>query len=339
MAVAEIPSGHTDPVLVRKERSLFQESMYRLFKNKAATISLVFIAILMFFAFIVAPFTSFFQDPLQQDLMLNNSVPEWLMFLMPEGAGNYVTINNDYILGADHLGRDTLSRLMHGARVSLSVAIVASTISLVLGTTYGLISGFAGGSVDGVMMRFVDFIYGFPFLIVVILMQSFFKAVARQGTGNGFMNALIQINDAMGGLFFMFIAISLVNWIGMARIARGQVLSQKKKEYVEAATSIGATDTRVMSRHILPNILGPLIVAETLAIPGYIATEAFLSFIGLGVDPPTASWGIMISEAARGIRSFPTQVLMPAFMLSITTLAFNFLGDGLRDALDPKMGE
>lgn len=339
MAVAEIPSGHTDPVLVRKERSLFQESMHRLFKNKAATISLVFICILVFVAFILAPLTNVFKDPLQQDLMQNNSVPEWLLFIMPEGAENYVTIDNDYILGADHLGRDTLSRLIHGARVSLTVAIVASVVSLAVGTTYGVISGFAGGSVDGVMMRIVDFIYGFPFLIVVILLQSFLKAQARQGTTNPFMNGLIQINDMTGGLFFMFIAIALVGWIGMARIARGQVLSQKKKEYVEAATSIGATDTRVMSRHILPNILGPLIVAETLAIPGYIALEAFLSFIGLGVDPPTSSWGIMISEAARGIRSYPTQVLMPALMLSVTTLTFNFLGDGLRDALDPKMGE
>jgi len=339
MAVAEIPSKHTDPVLVRKERSLFQESMHRLFKNKAATISLVFIALLMFVAFIIAPLTNVFQDPFQQDLSANNAVPEWMMFLMPAGAENYVTVNNDYILGADHLGRDILSRVTHGARISLSVAIVASTVSLVLGTVYGLVSGFAGGSVDGVMMRIVDFIYGFPFLIVVILLQSFLKAQARQGSTSGFMNAIIQINDTMGGLFFLFIAIGLVNWIGMARIARGQVLSQKKKEYVEAATSIGATDTRVMSRHILPNILGPLIVAETLAIPGYIATEAFLSFIGLGVDPPTPSWGIMISEAARGIRSFPNQVLVPAVLLSVTTLTFNFLGDGLRDALDPKMGE
>ena len=293
----------------------------------------------MLVAFVIAPFTSVFKDPLVQDLMVNNAVPEWLLFLMPEGAENYATIDNNYLLGADHLGRDMLARVMHGARVSLSVAIVASMFSLVVGTTYGVISGYAGGAVDNVMMRIVDFVYGFPFLIVVILLQSFLKAQARQGTSSPFMNSLITANDAMGGLLFLFIAIGLVNWIGMARIARGQVLSQKKKEYVEAATSIGATDTRVMSRHILPNILGPLIVAETLAIPGYIATEAFLSFIGLGVDPPTPSWGIMISEAARGIRSYPTQVLMPAIMLSVTTLTFNFLGDGLRDALDPKMNE
>ncbi len=193
-----------------------------------------------------------------------------------------------------------------------------------------------GARTDGILMRIVDFIYAFPFLIVVILMQSFFKAQARQGA-TGIMGAMVSINNTMGGLFFLFIAIALVNWIGMARIARGQVLSQKKKEYVEAAESIGATDTSVMGKHILPNILGPLIVAETLAIPGYIFLEAFLSFIGLGVDPPTPSWGIMISEAARGIRSFPNQVLVTAIMLSVTTLAFNFMGDGLRDAFDPRM--
>ncbi|MCA9951509.1 MAG: ABC transporter permease [Anaerolineales bacterium] len=338
MSVAEIPSGQIDGIPVRKERSLLQESIHRLFQNRAATISLIFIIILMFLAFIVAPLTEVFLDPVQQDLAANNAVPEWMLFLLPDGAENYATINNLYVLGADHLGRDILSRSIHGARISLSVAIVASTVSLVIGTIYGLIAGYSGGTVDSVMMRFVDFVYGFPFLIVVILLQSFFKAQARQGA-DGILGAMVQINNTMGGMFFLFIAIGLVNWIGMARIARGQVLSQKKKEYVEAAESIGSTDTRVMSKHILPNILGPLIVAETLAIPGYIFTEAFLSFIGLGVDPPTPSWGIMISDAARAIRSFPNQVLVPAIFLSVTTLAFNYLGDGLRDAFDPRMKE
>ncbi|MDX1414766.1 MAG: ABC transporter permease [Candidatus Promineifilaceae bacterium] len=334
MAVAEIPTGVE--IVTRKERSLFQQSMQRLLQNKIAVASLIFLIILFIIAFIIAPFTNVFLDPLQQDLTANNAVPEWMLFLLPPGAENYATINNTYILGADHLGRDVLSRTMNGARISLSVAIVASTVSLVIGTVYGLISGYSGGRTDSIMMRIVDFIYGFPFLIVVILMQAFFKAQARQGA-TGMMGAMVSINDSMGGMFFLFIAIGLVNWIGMARIARGQVLSQKKKEYVEAAESIGASETSVMGKHILPNILGPLIVAETLAIPGYIFTEAFLSFIGLGVDPPTPSWGIMISEAARGIRSYPNQVLVPAIMLSVTTLAFNFLGDGLRDAFDPRM--
>jgi len=143
----------------------------------------------------------------------------------------------------------------------------------------------------------------------------------------------------MGGMLLLFIAIGLVNWIGMARIARGQVLSLKQKEFIEAAHSMGSGDLRIIGRHLIPNILGPLIVFETLAIPGYIFTEAFLSFIGLGVDPPTASWGIMISEAVQGIRSYPLQTLVPAIALSLTTLAFNFLGDGLRDAFDPRMAE
>jgi oligopeptide transport system permease protein len=141
----------------------------------------------------------------------------------------------------------------------------------------------------------------------------------------------------MGGMLFLFIAIGLIDWIGMARIARGQVLQYKRMEFVEAAHAVGSSDTRIVMKHLLPNILGPLIVAISLAIPGYIFLEAFLSFIGLGVNPPTPSWGIMISEAVQGLRSFPTQVLVPALALCLTTLAFNFLGDGLRDALDPRM--
>jgi oligopeptide transport system permease protein len=188
-------------------------------------------------------------------------------------------------------------------------------------------------------MRIVDFLYAFPFLIVVILLQSYFKALARQGIEGGFAGVIIQINNSMGGMFFLFIAIGLINWLALARIARGQVLSYKRKEFVEAAHAMGASDTRIMFRHLLPNIIGPLIIAETLAIPGYIFLEAFLSFIGLGVDPPTPSWGIMISEAAKGLRTYPNQILIPAIFLCITTLAFNFLGDGLRDAFDPRMKE
>jgi len=191
--------------------------------------------------------------------------------------------------------------------------------------------------VDNVMMRTVDFLYAFPFLVVVILLQTYFKAIARQSEGGeGLGLVLINLNKDMGGLLFLFIAIGLINWLGMARIARGQVLSYKKKEFVEAARAVGANDTRILIKHLFPNILGPLIVAETLAIPGYIFTESFLSFIGLGVDAPTPSWGIMISEGVKGLRSYPNQILVPAVALSLTTLAFNFLGDGLRDAFDPR---
>jgi len=207
------------------------------------------------------------------------------------------------------------------------------------GTVYGLVSGYVGGTVDDIMMRFVDFLYGFPFLIVVILLQTYFKALARRGAEGGIGQIIVGINNSMGGMFFLFIAIGLINWLAMARIARGQVLSVREKEYVESAKAVGAADIRIIFRHVLPNILGPLIVYETLAIPGYIFLEAFLSFIGLGVDAPTPSWGIMISEAAPAIRSYPNQLLPPAIALTLTTLAFNFMGDGLRDAFDPRLKE
>jgi oligopeptide transport system permease protein len=328
MAVAELEVTET---LVRKERSLFEESMIRLIRNKVAVVSGVYIILLLLaaiFAHLIAPF-----DFASQDLLQNNAVPRWMLVVMPKGAENYVTISDKFPLGADHLGRDLLSRTLYGARVSLSFAIAASLVSLVIGTIYGMISGYIGGRVDDIMMRIVDFLYAFPFLVVVILLQTYFKALERRG-GTSF---IFTLNDQLGGMFFLFIAIGLIDWIGMARISRGQVLQYKRMEFVEAAHAVGASGTRIMMRHLLPNVLGPLIVAESLNIPGYIFTEAFLSFIGLGVNAPTPSWGIMISEAVQGLRSYPNQVLVPAIALSLTTLAFNFLGDGLRDALDPRL--
>ena len=330
MAVAELAPQQT---LVRKERSLWEEAWIRLLKNKIAVASMIFLLILALvaaFAHVIAPY-----GYAEQDLINNNAIPEWMLFLMPAGAENYATISDKFPLGADHLGRDLLSRTMYGARVSLGFAFVAAAISLFLGTIYGLISGFLGGTLDNVMMRVVDFLYAFPFLVVVILMQTYFKAIERRGGASLFF----EVNDAMGGMLFLFIAIGLIDWVGTARISRGQVLQQKRMEFIEAAKAVGASGTRITMKHLLPNILGPLIVYTSLQIPGYIFLEAFLSFIGLGVNPPTPSWGKLISEAVQGLRSFPNQVLVPAVALSLTTLAFNFLGDGLRDALDPRMKE
>ena len=328
MAIAELEATET---LVRKERSLLQESWIRLKRNKVAVISLIFITLLVLtaiFANFVAPF-----DYATQDLLKNNAVPKWMLFLLPENAENYATISEKFPLGADHLGRDLLSRALYGARVSLGFAFVASLVSLIIGTIYGMISGYVGGRLDDIMMRIVAFLYAFTFLVVVILLQTYFKAIERRGGGG----LIFDLNAQMGGMFFLFIAIGLIDWIGMARIARGSVLQYKRMEFIEAAHAVGASGTRIMMRHLLPNLLGPLIVAESLNIPGYIFTEAFLSFIGLGVNAPTPSWGIMISEAIQSLRSFPNQVLIPAIALSLTTLAFNFLGDGVRDALDPRL--
>ena len=303
----------------RRERSPWAMAFRQLLRNRLAVVSAVFIIFVVF----VATFASFIAP---YDFSTNHL------------EDNYALPGSKYLLGADALGRDILSRTIYGARVSISVAVVAATVSLVVGITYGLISGYFGGRVDDIMMRIVDFLYGFPILIVVILMQVYFKAISRRGA-TGLAGLAISANQAMGGLLFIFIAMGLLNWITMARITRGQVLSYKEKDFILAAHMVGASVPRIIFRHLLPNVLGPCIVQETLSIPGYILTEAFLSFIGLGVDPPTPSWGIMIQEGYQALRSYPHVLLAPSMALTLTVLAFNFLGDGLRDALDPRLYE
>jgi ABC-type dipeptide/oligopeptide/nickel transport system permease subunit len=304
--------------IVRKPRSPLQDAWIILLQNKVAVGSGIFL-ILLALAAIFAPLIT--PQGIDEQTLKEN--------YMPPGA--------KYLLGADQFGRDILSRTVFGARVSLSVAVVGAAISLGIGLAYGLISGYFGGTVDNVMMRIVDIIYGFPFLIFVILLQVYFKAVANRGGGGIMAAPVVALDRRLGGMLFIFIAMGALDWIGMARIARGQVLSYKEMEFVEGARSIGASDMRIVFRHLLPNILGPCIVSETMAIPGYIFLEAFLSFIGLGVNAPTPSWGIMINEGYKAMRSHLHVLLPPAIALVMTTLAFNFLGDGLRDAFDPRM--
>lgn len=314
MAIVEGTSQSLIPV--RKPRSLLSEAFRQLLHNKLAVASGIFIILLILIAI--------FAD-----------------FIAPSGfsegrlVDNYAAPGAEFPLGADFMGRDVLSRTIYGARVSLSVAIVAATVSLIVGLVYGLIAGFFGGRIDDLMMRTVDFLYGLPILIFVILLQVYFKALDRSG-GTGFVGLIVGINDRLGGLFFLFVAIGLLNWLTMARITRGLVLSAKQKEFIEAAHAIGSSRLRIIFRHLLPNVLGPCIVQETLQIPNYILLEAFLSFIGLGVDSPTPSWGIMIQEGYQALRSSPHIIFAPAVALTVTVLAFNFLGDGLRDALDPR---
>jgi oligopeptide transport system permease protein len=219
----------------------------------------------------------------------------------------------------------------------LAVAFVGPIISLLVGVIYGSISGYFGGTVDNWMMRVVDVLYAFPSLLFIILLMAFFRTTLSDIQPGTFAYSLSQADEKLGGMLFIFIGIGLTAWETMARLTRGQVLSVREKEYVEAAHTIGANNWRIMFKHILPNILGPLIVNETLAIPAYISTEAFLSFIGLGVNPPTPSWGAMISDGSRVVRTYPNQAIFPAMALAVTMFAFNFLGDGLRDAFDPRL--
>jgi oligopeptide transport system permease protein len=320
--------------LTRKREGLFQDAVRRLVKNRAAVVGLTIIVLLILMA-VFAPLLA----PKRFDtqvLVDQNKAPKWVIALFPT-MKPYAKVSEVYPLGADYVGRDLLSRIIYGSRVSLAVAFIGPLISLIIGVIYGSISGYFGGRVDNIMMRIVDILYAFPSLLFIILMLAFFRSTMSHVQPGSFAYMLNKVDEALGGMFFIFVGIGLTAWETMARLTRGQVLSLREKEFVEAAHTIGASNLRIMFRHILPNILGPLVVAETLAIPGYIGTEAFLSFIGLGVNPPTPSWGAMISDGATAIRSYPNQAIFPALALAITMFAFNFLGDGLRDALDPRL--
>lgn len=331
-------SGDAGNPLSLKSESLGKDAFRRLIRNRAAIIGGVIIILLylmMIFADKIAPF-----DYATQTLPEQNTVPPWLLEVFPsmKAYGKSPVDNpNKYILGADYVGRDLLSRIIYGSRVSLILAIIGPLISLIIGVIYGSISGFFGGRVDNIMMRVVDVLYAFPSLLFTILLMTFFRNSLANPEPGSFGAALSALDRSLGGMLFIFIGIGLTAWETMARLTRGQVLSMKEKEFIEAARSIGSSDSRIMFRHIMPNIVGPLVVSETLAIPGYINTEAFLSFIGLGVNPPMPSWGAMISDGSKVVRTYPNQTIFPALMLAITMFAFNFLGDGLRDALDPQM--
>jgi oligopeptide transport system permease protein len=328
------PFGSAGAPLTNKREGLFQDAVRRLVKNRAAVIGLTIIVLLILMA-IFAPLIAV--KPFDVQVLADqNKAPQWVVSLFPT-MKPYAKISDAYPLGADYVGRDLFSRIVYGARVSLAVAFVGPLISLIIGVIYGSISGYFGGRVDNAMMRIVDILYAFPSLLFIILLLAFFRSSLSHLQPGSPAYFLSKIDEALGGMFFIFVGIGLTAWETMARLTRGQVLSLREKEFVEAAHTIGASNLRIMFRHILPNILGPLVVAETLAIPGYIATEAFLSFIGLGVNPPTPSWGAMISDGSNAIRSYPNQAIFPALALAITMFAFNFLGDGLRDALDPRL--
>ena len=217
-------------------------------------------------------------------------------------------------LGTDTLGRDLFVRILYGGRVSMSVGFCATAVALIIGVFYGAISGFLGGKIDMLMMRIVDIIFALPFTVFVILLMVFF--------GRKFV--------------LLFVAIGAVQWLTMARIVRGQVLSLRHQEFIEAAEALGLSKPRIIFRHMIPNALGPIIVYATLTVPAVMLLEAFLSFLGLGVEPPMSSWGVLIKEGAEVMEEFPWLLVFPGLVLAITLFSLNFLGDGLRDALDPR---
>ena len=303
-------------------RTLGQEALGRLFRNKASVAGMIIIAfflMLVIFAPQMAPY-----DPLEFHSGQDFLPPAWV----ESRAGK--SGSPDFLLGTDTLGRDVLSRVIYGARVSMLVGFLPTIIILVLGTTIGMVAGYFGGRVDNYLMRFTDIVYGFPDLLFFII-----AIVALRDT---------WIGELMNGLALLFVALAIINWVGVARIVRGQILSLKEMEFIEAARCIGATNSRIMFRHLLPNSLGPIVVVAAFTIPNMIIAEAILGYLGLGLRPATdlssffvTSWGALLLEGQTAINAQPFMLLAPAVCVALVVLAFTFLGDGLRDALDPQL--
>lgn len=289
--------------IARPSTSFWQDGMRRLFKNKVAIVCIVVLALIILaavFVPILSPFTYS-----EQHVTHSN---EGMFFTCPDTG-------HIHLCGTDDLGRDIFVRLWEGARVSLTIAFVAVLVNCVVGLTYGGISGYFGGWLDNVMMRVVEVINGIPYMIVVILL-------------------MMVLDPGMGAII---VAYSLVGWTGMARLVRGQIVALKEQEFVIAAQAMGAKPSRIIAKHLLPNLLSVVIVNVTLAIPSVIFSEAFLSFIGLGVPIPMSSWGTLANDAIIVFRSYPMQLFLPSLCICLTMLGFNLLGDALRDAFDPKL--
>lgn len=283
----------TDIATAEEGTSLWKDAWLRLKKNRLAIIGLFVLLTCIALALLTPLIAPYAYDA--QDLDLGAT---------PPSAAHW--------LGTDIFGRDMLTQILYGGRISLAVGFIATAVALVIGITWGAIAGYAGGRVDAVMMRLVDILYALPFMIFIILLMVVFGR----------------------NLLLLFLAIGAVEWLTMARIMRGQVQSLRQQEFVEAAISLGLSPGAIIRRHLIPNALGPIIVYTTLTIPSVMLLEAFLSFLGLGVQPPQTSWGLLISYGAETMEEYPWLLIFPGLALTVTLFSLNFLGDGLRDALD-----
>lgn len=316
-----------DLVIMRKSTSLWKDAMRRFRKNKFAMVALVMIIVLFLFAF-VGPLLS----PYDYDEFNKGEEDQGPVITNADGQQVF---NQAHPFGTDKFGRDLLVRNMYGARISLSIGIIAALLTFIIGSIYGSVSGFIGGRTDNIMMRIIDIIYSIPDLLIVILLSVSLKEPLESVLENS--PIFSSISDLGPAFFAMLIVFAMLYWGTMARIVRGEVLRIKEQEYVLAARAMGAKSSRIIRKHVLPNCMGPIIVTTTLQIPSAIFTESFLSFIGLGISAPLASLGSMVTDALQGVYSYPTRVLFPALIIALIILAFNTVGDALRDVLDPRM--
>jgi len=295
-----------DAAVALKGRSLWKDAWTRLLRNRAALASMIILGLIAALALFAPLVSAYAYDEINYEIV--SCAPNWWPISAPCLAGG------THWFGTDAVGRDLFVRVLYGARVSLAVGFVATLVSLVIGVAYGATAGYLGGRVDALMMRVVDILYSLPFIFFVIILMVLFDR----------------------NFFLLFVAIGAVVWLTMARIVRGQTLSIKQKEFVEAARAGGVSSFGIITRHIMPNVVGPVVVYVTLTVPDVILIESFLSFLGLGIQEPLTSWGVLIADGANTMESAPWLLIFPALFMAVTLFCFNFIGDGLRDALDPR---
>lgn len=317
MAVAEADVRSVEEGDYVRGSSLWRDAWRRLLKNKLSVFGLIVVALITVGSItgpaIIKRTFGFTPDYIpSHDVKLIKSFPP---FTGPDGKFSWL-----HPMGTDNAGRDQLARVLQGGQISLFVGVISTLVSLLIGVSYGAIAGYLGGRIDNLMMRVVDVLYSLPYIIVVIVLLSMFRSQTPRGQ-----------------LVLLFIALGSVSWLTMARIVRGQVLSLKNQEFVLAARATGVSAPRIIFRHLVPNTLGPVIVYATLTIPQIMLTEAFLSFLGFGVQAPLASWGSLAADGIQNIAIYPWQLIFPGVTMALTLFSLNFLGDGLRDALDPQM--